>query len=150
MTASRVVGRVTGWLTCVTCAAAMFFVLSAPQADARTEAQARAACPDGNVCLFEDINWNGRWLAFRSGISDFRTFGFNDRASSVYNESGFAYCLFEHVDFAWPNALGRSYKVISGRRGNPNLHAWINYGDVASSGYRTPYESSPCNGQQVN
>jgi hypothetical protein len=111
-----------------------FAALSAPQTSARTLAQARAVCPDGAVCLFKHVRWNGKHIAFRSGIADFRRFGFNDVASSLVNDGGERACLYEHVDFWYPNPLGRAFTVDPWEY-QPSLHGGLSFGDIASSAY---------------
>jgi hypothetical protein len=127
---------VLGLLTAVAAAAA-------PKASARTLAQARAVCPDGAVCLFKDVRWNGKYIAFRSGIADFRRFGFNDMASSVFNDSGERACLYENVDFWYPNPLGRAYQVDPWEY-TSSLHGGLRFGDIASSAYMFAWGQRYC------
>ena len=117
------------------CTFAVVGVAGASPASARTYAQAASICLDGAVCLFQHVNFDGSHIAFRHGINDFRGFGFNDTASSYLNDGSSTFCLYENVDYAWFNPLGRSYRIRPSTY-ETSLHDNSNFGDLASSGWR--------------
>ena len=82
----------------------------------------------------QDVRRNGKHIAFRSGIADFRRFGFNDVASSLVNDGGERACLYENVDFWYPNPLGRAFTVDPWEY-QSGLHGGLRFGDIASSAY---------------
>ncbi|NTW41607.1 MAG: hypothetical protein HGA44_17300 [Cellulomonadaceae bacterium] len=43
------------------------------------------ACDLGWACAWKDSNFDGAKVTFEYGISDMRAFGFDDQASSLYN-----------------------------------------------------------------
>lgn len=54
----------------------------------------------GEVALYQDMNYQGRCWLFSADVSDFRAFeGLNDQVSSVRIGPNTAVTLFEHVDF---------------------------------------------------
>jgi Peptidase inhibitor family I36 len=113
--------------TATAAAIAAAWVATAPDASARTLAQARAICPDGAMCLFDGFNWDGKYVAARYGISDLNDFEFNDRASSYLNDSSSQdFCLSENTDSIW-HGLGARLTIVHGHHSmNMSPTGWSN------------------------
>ncbi|WP_131742234.1 peptidase inhibitor family I36 protein [Actinomadura roseirufa] len=56
-------------------------------------------CPNGYVCVWGDINYEGRYL-FNPGTDRANVGSFmNDLTSSLWNRTGSQVCFYEHADF---------------------------------------------------
>ncbi len=63
---------------------------------------AMSDCPANKVCLWMDIEFRGNLFIPNGGGTAFPNFGtksFNDIASSVRNNSGAKWCIYEHVNY---------------------------------------------------
>ena len=45
----------------------------------------KSDCPSSYTCAWDSINFGGEYVAFQQGITRFSAFGFNDRATSLWN-----------------------------------------------------------------
>ncbi|MGW2161923.1 peptidase inhibitor family I36 protein [Nonomuraea sp. NPDC001699] len=52
-------------------------------------------CPAGHFCLFDGTNGTGEIATFRSGSPDLQRQNMDNRASSVANNTGQGWCLFD-------------------------------------------------------
>lgn len=52
-------------------------------------------CPDKRLCLFDDTGYADRRVNFTHAYANLKYLGFNDKASAVKNNTGYAFLLFE-------------------------------------------------------
>lgn len=68
-----------------------------------TSGQGKNACPTGRFCLYENAGYNSggsaQILVTRSNVSSLGGYGFNDKASSYFNNTSRAAVLHENVDY---------------------------------------------------
>ena len=71
------------------------------------QAQAQPSACANKLCLFEHNYERGRYVAYATGSDDMSRYGpyFNDMTSSVHNNTGSRWCLWEHA--------GRKGRVIT-------------------------------------
>ncbi|MFG2918266.1 peptidase inhibitor family I36 protein [Kitasatospora sp. NPDC048298] len=68
-----------------------------------TSGQGRSGCPTGRFCLYENDGYNAggsaQILVTRSSVSSLGTYGFNDKASSYYDNTSQPVVLHENADY---------------------------------------------------
>jgi hypothetical protein len=113
-------------------------VIAAP-ASARSWAEAEALCPDNSLCVFEHEGFNGKWVSSRSAINDLGYFGFNDKTTSWFNDSGSRFCMYQNTNTGWHSVGWRL--TAAARSSNTNVGA--RYNDQISSVKRAD-DPLPC------
>ena len=89
MTARIRIFRLVGPLVAVGLIAPLGAISASASQASRTLPGAATDCPSGYLCLWEDVNFQGRMLRFRdSGVQDLGKWRFKDKTSSAYNKTG--------------------------------------------------------------
>ncbi|MFC9250419.1 peptidase inhibitor family I36 protein [Amycolatopsis thailandensis] len=74
-----------------------------------TSIASAASCPSGALCLYAEPSYAGDAVALTGSVSTLGSFG--DRASSVVNNTGVVWCLFEHTGYS-----GKKVKIPANAR----------------------------------
>ncbi|WP_242908355.1 peptidase inhibitor family I36 protein [Actinomadura terrae] len=84
-------------------------------------------CPNGYVCVWGDINYEGRFLFApgpeRQNVGDFM----NDLTSSVWNRTGSQVCFYQHADWRGGTLLivgAGDWRANVGRDANDAISSW--------------------------
>ncbi|MEX3102946.1 peptidase inhibitor family I36 protein [Streptomyces sp. ST1020] len=106
-------------------------LVSAPAASA-----APGDCPDNYVCIFQNVNYEGRWIGNlrghdRPNVGDYM----NDRASSIINNTNDPIKFYEHSGYR-----GASFWMYP-RVQLPRLYEW---NDSISSWKRCDWQPPRC------
>ncbi|KUN86448.1 peptidase inhibitor family I36 protein [Streptomyces griseoruber] len=80
--------------------AAMTAALAGGALAAAPSASAAASdCPAAMVCIFQNVNFTGRWIGqtdpYRSNVGDYM----NDRTSSIVNRTDRDICFYQDADY---------------------------------------------------
>ena len=86
---TRIIGRIAAVAVCAAGLVGATAVISS----------AHAAPPVGFLTVYENPNQGGDQRLLTNTISDFRSLGFNDRTSSVFNQTNVAWVLAENSNF---------------------------------------------------
>jgi len=93
-------------------------------------------CAPNRMCLWDDDNYDDRLLQFESGSSNLKFDRFNDKTSSVFNNTPAAFVLYDDT-----RGSDTSVCVMAGAQSR-NLDDY-GFGDKASSLYRQDGNSCP-------
>lgn len=120
-----------GFARLATCAGAVALLagLSATSATATARVTPDSGdCRQGEFCLWDDADYQGRFGFFTSQVANLRQNGLNDNVSSVINKTDHSWCLYRDADFSG------EYRVIRPGQWVPNLRnsTW-GFNDMASS-----------------
>lgn len=91
-------------------------------------------CPNNYFCVWENNDGSGHFAKFEWGSPDLSKaiggYVFNDQISSVWNRTGYTWCLYEHKNFN-RDLAGKSWPVgdYMGTSGGPRYH----FENIASS-----------------
>ncbi|WP_405768316.1 peptidase inhibitor family I36 protein [Streptomyces sp. NBC_01538] len=109
--------------------AAMATVMAGGGLAAAPAASAAASdCPDHYVCIFQNVDYGGRWIGNLEGhnrpnVGDYM----NDRASSIINNTNYSITFYEHANYGGASfTVGQRLQVRSLGNWNDSISSWRN------------------------